>query len=160
MSGWARLRGRMRRPLYLNLNMASRDLALFLALLPCAAAFIAPGFAPFRSALSSIRSGRSMSLRHSLAPSRNSRIVERSQMPRMSGASGFDYDVVIVGCGVGGHGAALHARAQVRLHRTNHPQSGSGRGPLDPCNCFPLIHISEPSLVSPADFFAHACWPR
>jgi len=26
---------------------------------------------------------------------------------------GFDYDVVIIGCGVGGHGAALHARAQV-----------------------------------------------
>jgi len=24
----------------------------------------------------------------------------------------FDYDVVIIGCGVGGHGAALHARAQ------------------------------------------------
>ena len=24
----------------------------------------------------------------------------------------FDYDVIIVGCGVGGHGAALHARAQ------------------------------------------------
>lgn len=28
-------------------------------------------------------------------------------------SSGFDYDVVIVGCGVGGHGAALHARGQV-----------------------------------------------
>ena len=24
----------------------------------------------------------------------------------------FDFDVAIVGCGVGGHGAALHARAQ------------------------------------------------
>ena len=23
----------------------------------------------------------------------------------------FDYDVAIIGCGVGGHGAALHARA-------------------------------------------------
>lgn len=23
----------------------------------------------------------------------------------------YDYDVIIVGCGVGGHGAALHARA-------------------------------------------------
>jgi dihydrolipoamide dehydrogenase len=29
---------------------------------------------------------------------------------RMAGDS-FDYDVIIVGCGVGGHGAALHARA-------------------------------------------------
>jgi len=27
-------------------------------------------------------------------------------------AASFDYDVIIVGCGVGGHGAALHARAQ------------------------------------------------
>jgi dihydrolipoamide dehydrogenase len=27
-------------------------------------------------------------------------------------AESFDYDVAIVGCGVGGHGAALHARAQ------------------------------------------------
>lgn len=26
--------------------------------------------------------------------------------------SKFDYDVIIVGCGVGGHGAALHARSQ------------------------------------------------
>ena len=26
--------------------------------------------------------------------------------------SQFDYDVIIVGCGVGGHGAALHARSQ------------------------------------------------
>ncbi len=24
----------------------------------------------------------------------------------------FDFDVAIIGCGVGGHGAALHARAQ------------------------------------------------
>ena len=27
-------------------------------------------------------------------------------------AEEFDYDVAIVGCGVGGHGAALHARAR------------------------------------------------
>jgi len=27
-------------------------------------------------------------------------------------ADGFDFDVAIIGCGVGGHGAALHARAQ------------------------------------------------
>jgi dihydrolipoamide dehydrogenase len=26
--------------------------------------------------------------------------------------SEFDFDVAIIGCGVGGHGAALHARAQ------------------------------------------------
>eukprot|EP01035_Chromulina_nebulosa_P055726 gene55726-76379_t len=28
-----------------------------------------------------------------------------------STSSNYDYDVIIVGCGVGGHGAALHARA-------------------------------------------------
>lgn len=27
----------------------------------------------------------------------------------------YDYDLVIIGCGVGGHGAALHAVEQVRL---------------------------------------------
>lgn len=29
----------------------------------------------------------------------------------MSMAEDFDYDLIIVGCGVGGHGAALHARS-------------------------------------------------
>lgn len=29
----------------------------------------------------------------------------------MSSSGDFDYDLIIVGCGVGGHGAALHARA-------------------------------------------------
>lgn len=29
-----------------------------------------------------------------------------------SGKTEFDFDVAIIGCGVGGHGAALHARAQ------------------------------------------------
>jgi len=27
-------------------------------------------------------------------------------------ASEFDFDVAIIGCGVGGHGAALHSRGQ------------------------------------------------
>lgn len=27
-------------------------------------------------------------------------------------ADNYDYDVIIIGCGVGGHGAALHARAE------------------------------------------------
>lgn len=30
-------------------------------------------------------------------------------------AGGYDYDLVIIGCGVGGHGAALHAVEQVRF---------------------------------------------
>ena len=34
----------------------------------------------------------------------------RVQPLKMSGD--FDYDVIIVGCGVGGHGAALHAKSQ------------------------------------------------
>lgn len=29
----------------------------------------------------------------------------------MSMADDYDYDLIIVGCGVGGHGAALHARS-------------------------------------------------
>ena len=28
----------------------------------------------------------------------------------------YDYDLVIIGCGVGGHGAALHAVEQARRH--------------------------------------------
>lgn len=37
-----------------------------------------------------------------------------ARMPALRMADGeFDYDVIIVGCGVGGHGAALHARGQV-----------------------------------------------
>lgn len=30
----------------------------------------------------------------------------------MSSSEDFDFDVAIIGCGVGGHGAALHSRAQ------------------------------------------------
>lgn len=38
----------------------------------------------------------------------------RPRVLRLSMATdgGFDYDVAIIGCGVGGHGAALHAKAQ------------------------------------------------
>jgi dihydrolipoamide dehydrogenase len=42
--------------------------------------------------------------------------VSPSRISRMGSLrmaeSQFDYDVIIVGCGVGGHGAALHARSQ------------------------------------------------
>jgi dihydrolipoamide dehydrogenase len=37
--------------------------------------------------------------------------ITRLASLRMSDTT-FDYDIIIVGCGVGGHGAALHARAQ------------------------------------------------
>lgn len=33
----------------------------------------------------------------------------------VAGSSGFDYDLVIIGAGVGGHGAALHAVEEVRV---------------------------------------------
>ena len=52
---------------------------------------------------------------HSSFLQRNGR---RSMSDRMlslhmsTGGAEFDYDVVIIGCGVGGHGAALHAKAQ------------------------------------------------
>mmetsp|Transcript_18178 Transcript_18178/g.32928 ORF Transcript_18178/g.32928 Transcript_18178/m.32928 type:complete len:520 (+) Transcript_18178:96-1655(+) len=38
-------------------------------------------------------------------------LTPRSSSLRMSDGS-FDFDVAIIGCGVGGHGAALHSRAQ------------------------------------------------
>ena len=56
---------------------------------------VSASFAPLASKKLSLRSSR------------------LSSAPRMSTSHGFDYDLIIVGCGVGGHGAALHARAQV-----------------------------------------------
>ena len=35
-------------------------------------------------------------------------------LPISAKAGNFDYDLVIIGCGVGGHGAALHAVESVR----------------------------------------------
>lgn len=45
-----------------------------------------------------------------------SRAQMRASVVAQAGAGGqkFDYDLVIIGCGVGGHGAALHAVEQVR----------------------------------------------
>ena len=43
-----------------------------------------------------------------------------AQQPRrcaatvVAAAKAYDYDLVIIGCGVGGHGAALHAVESVR----------------------------------------------
>ena len=40
-------------------------------------------------------------------------VAPRTTFLRMADdASEFDFDVAIVGCGVGGHGAALHSRGQ------------------------------------------------
>eukprot|EP00960_Hanusia_phi_P036433 752309-Hanusia_phi.AAC.2 len=38
--------------------------------------------------------------------------------------SEFDYDVIIIGCGVGGHGAALHARGKVGARRGEERREG------------------------------------
>lgn len=42
---------------------------------------------------------------------RSTSAVSSSTLLRMSDGN-YDFDVAIIGCGVGGHGAALHARAQ------------------------------------------------
>ena len=55
-------------------------------------------------------------LKSSFLTNKPARTIRSLQTPMMS-TSTFDYDVVIVGCGVGGHGAALHARAQVRVSK-------------------------------------------
>ena len=49
-------------------------------------------------------------LAHGLVPKLPARSVRASRSALQM--HDFDYDVVIVGCGVGGHGAALHARSQ------------------------------------------------
>jgi len=38
--------------------------------------------------------------------------VSASLTRLFSSSSSYDFDVAIIGCGVGGHGAALHARGQ------------------------------------------------
>lgn len=50
---------------------------------------------------------------------KNSGSVRKSQKTlamgtENGGVSSFDYDLVIIGCGVGGHGAALHAVENVQ----------------------------------------------
>lgn len=36
-------------------------------------------------------------------------VAARAAQPAKAAAGNYDYDLVIIGCGVGGHGAALHA---------------------------------------------------
>jgi dihydrolipoamide dehydrogenase len=46
------------------------------------------------------------------APSSSKQAVSRTFLRMADEASEFDFDVAIIGCGVGGHGAALHSRGQ------------------------------------------------
>jgi hypothetical protein len=48
-----------------------------------------------------------------------------------------DFDLIIVGCGVGGHGAALHARAQ----------AGSRRRPAVLRGGVPPLHCPDPATL-------------
>lgn len=52
-----------------------------------------------------------------MSPTRQTVLGSRSTVSRgavltKATADGYDYDLVIIGCGVGGHGAAIHAREQ------------------------------------------------
>merc|ERR1719310_175125 len=87
----------------------------YAALLFAAAAhaFTVPGAAPISRA--------STAARLNLRSSNHVKVADRSLAPALrttktNAATAtkmeYDYDVVIVGCGVGGHGAALHARSQ------------------------------------------------
>jgi dihydrolipoamide dehydrogenase len=55
---------------------------------------------------------RSHALTRSVASSTGTAVPMRTTFLRMSEDSEYDFDVAIIGCGVGGHGAALHSRAQ------------------------------------------------
>jgi dihydrolipoamide dehydrogenase len=44
-----------------------------------------------------------------LAASREVRQTRSAVVAQAAAGDKFDYDLVIIGCGVGGHGAALHA---------------------------------------------------
>lgn len=45
-------------------------------------------------------------------PAQTSRTISSSSQLDASKCGKYDYDVIIIGCGVGGHGAALHSRGQ------------------------------------------------
>mmetsp|Transcript_24009 Transcript_24009/g.31918 ORF Transcript_24009/g.31918 Transcript_24009/m.31918 type:complete len:325 (+) Transcript_24009:127-1101(+) len=68
---------------------------------------VALTFTPTSSKLSPSSTAFSTTFRRQYAPS-------KTTMLRMSDDSTgeYDFDVIIIGCGVGGHGAALHSRAQ------------------------------------------------
>jgi len=94
--------------------MLTRAAALAV-LLPLVSAFAFSPSTMLRTQTSSL-SASSASTRLPLASRLSLRASKRAAAP-LAGASmmadhGFDYDVIIVGCGVGGHGAALHARSQ------------------------------------------------
>lgn len=42
----------------------------------------------------------------------SNRLQARTSVSPLMSQTTFDFDVAIIGCGVGGHGAALHSRAQ------------------------------------------------
>jgi dihydrolipoamide dehydrogenase len=87
------------------------------ALLPLASAFTVAPSTTLRPARTSAATSASLNGRmaSTLVAKKSLRREAGSPLAlRMEGSDhGFDYDVVIIGCGVGGHGAALHARAQV-----------------------------------------------
>jgi len=90
--------------------------AALAVLLPLASAFAFSPASMLRTQRTSSLSSSSASARMPLASRLSLRSSKRASAP-LAGASmmadhGFDYDVIIVGCGVGGHGAALHARSQ------------------------------------------------
>ncbi len=57
-----------------------------------------------------------MHLCRSLAPSRVTQ-ARAGVVSQATKGGQYDYDLIIIGCGVGGHGAALHAVEQVRAIR-------------------------------------------
>ena len=52
--------------------------------------------------------------RHTRASSRA--LKPRAAVVTQAADKQYDYDLVIIGCGVGGHGAAMHAVEQVCIH--------------------------------------------
>ena len=50
---------------------------------------------------------------HSLCSAGRASRLSRAAVVAKAASHSYDYDLVIIGCGVGGHGAALHAVEQV-----------------------------------------------
>ena len=69
---------------------------------------------PFRSCVPRRRMGGRRTWQQRMGPVDAKRHVAICQAVARPTRAGHDYDVIIIGCGVGGHGAALHAVEQVQ----------------------------------------------
>lgn len=84
-----------------------------------------------------------------------SRPLRSSVVAQATGDKKFDYDLVIIGCGVGGHGAALHAVESVSDSRAQQqPEACGGKGRRanqHPCLAGDGVRVRRTDSIQPSD---------